>query len=193
MTERTLERQAIRAALALAAASAHGRTPEAIADMREEAGELLEFWVGDYGAERNDRDALCRWCDDSIAMVQRLSSAGSVSEQFALNAAAAILRFRLAVVHQRPKPAPHTPSKTVTPRTAKKNSTSESVQKKQRMVFDYIAQHPNMRTKDLVEALEKSLSIRTMKRCLKELVASGTLRRAKLDDGGVSYSVDTKD
>ena len=31
-----------------------------------------------------------------------------------------------------------------------------------------------------------------IKRCLKELGASGALQRTKLDDGGVSYSVDMK-
>jgi hypothetical protein len=175
MTESITERQAIRAALTLAAASAHGRTPDAVADLREEASQLIGLCIKDGSAA----DGLLQWCDDAAALIRRLASDDCLPQQPALNAETAVLRFRLAVVRQ-PQPA-HIMKE---PPTKKIHVVVEGGKKK---LLDFIASHPNMRTSALVTARAGELSSRSIKRFLKELLVAGAVRRTKLEDGGVAY------
>jgi len=189
MTDSIIERQAIRAALALAVASAHGQVADAIADMRDEAAQLIGLCVHEGGAH----DAIRLWCDDASALVERLSSDGYLPRRSALSASAAILRLRLAVAR---KPVPDVCSTPDAPtRTAKKKMVQPvvppvKVEGNQKVVMEFIAAHPDIRTKDLTDSLKGIFSPRTVKRCLKELCDAGVLHRTKLDDRSVLYRVD---
>lgn len=186
--ESIVERQAIRAALALAAASAQGQSPDAIADMRDEAAHLIGMCIKDH----ESAEVLRCWCDDATELMHRLVEHGTLSESAALGVAAAVLRFRLVVAQQMPPviPAPkeiglHGAKKA---RALSKAGVSES----QKIVREFISQHSDIRTKDLIDALSNTLSTRTIKRCLKELSDTHILRRTAHADGGVSYNVDTE-
>lgn len=181
MTESITERQAIRAALALAVASAHGGTPDAVVDLREEASQLIGLCINGGSAA----DGLLQWCEGAAALVHRLASDDCLPPRSALDAETAILRFRLAVIRQQPPvqaPTKEMPAKKI----------QVQVEGGQKKLLDFITTHPNMRTTALITALAGQLSSRTVKRFLKELVVAGAVRRIKLEDGGVAYrSVDS--
>lgn len=192
MTDSIIERQAIRAALALAVASAHGQVADAIADMRDEAAQLISLCIGSSGTP----DLIRQWCDDAAALVERQSVDGYIPRRFALSASAAILRLRLAVAC-RPVPEVHQESNAAM-REAKKKTAQPVVRPviklegNQKVVMEYIAGHPDIRTKDLTDSLKSNLSPRTIKRCLKELCDAGVLHRTKQDDRSVLYRVDSQ-
>lgn len=191
MTDSIIERQTIRAALALAVASAHGQTADAIADMRDEAAQLIGLCVHDSGTP----DIMRQWCDDASALVERLSSDGYLPRRPAASAAAAILRLRLAVVRKSASEVRLADAARV--RIEKKKTAQPVVRPKiivegnQQVVMEFIAAHPDIRTKDITGALGSTLSSRTVKRCLKELCDAGLLHRTKLDDRSVLYRVDS--
>ena len=192
MTDSIIERQAIRAALALAIASAHAQTPDAIADMRDEAAQLIGLCIKESG----EPDAIRQWCEDASVFIERLSSDGYLPRRSALTAGAAILRLRLAVVRIS---GSSTRASDVPVRAAKKKVVQQKIvpivlpEGNQKTVMEFIAAHPDIRTKDLVDALKGSLSPRSIKRCLKELLGAGLLHRKKLDDGSVLYRVDSRE
>ncbi len=190
MTDSIIERQAIRAALALAVASAHGQVADAIADMRDEATQLIGLCIRDDGAP----DAMRQWCDGASVLVERLSVDGYLPRRPALSAAAAILRLRLAVTR---KLIPDVRRASDAPaRAAKKKivlpvvRTPVTVEGNQKVVLEFITGHPDIRTKDLIDSFGGTLSSRTVKRCLKELSSAGVLHRTRGDDGSVLYRVD---
>lgn len=187
--ETIVERQAIRVALALAAASVQGQTPDAVADLRDEAAYLIGVCIKDGG----NADVLRRWCDDATELMHRLVERGVLPESVALEAAAAVLRFRLAVVQQMP-PVIIAPKEAV-PRVVKKAQAlpRAGASESQKAVREFIAQHPDVRTKDLLEGLSNMLSTRTVKRCLKELSDAHVVQRTEHADGGVSYRVDSEE
>jgi hypothetical protein len=178
--ETIIERQVIRAALAFAVASAEAQSPDAIADMRDEAAHLIGSCLKDGGSP----EVLRQWCDDAMALVQRLTSGGTLPEQAALGASAAILRLKLVVAQHTEQPRPVPKKIRALPKT---DTTGSS-----KVLTEFIKQHPGMRTKDVIASLTGTLSTRTIKRYLAELGTSGALRRTKHEDGSVSYSVDTE-
>ena len=189
MADSIIERQAIRAALALAVASAHGQVADAIADMRDEAAQLIGLCVHDCAP-----DAMRLWCDDASALVERLSSDGHLPRHPALRVATAILRRRLAVV-RKPVADAHLTSDALASTEKKKTiqpivRPAATVEGNQKVVMEFIAAHPDIRTKDLTDALKGTFSSRTVKRCLKELCDAGLLHRTKQDDRSVVYRVD---
>lgn len=195
MTDSIIERQAIRAALALAVASAHGQVADAIADLRDEAAQLIGLCIGGGSTP----DSIRQWCDGAIALVERQSVDGYIPRRSALSASAAILRLRLVAVRSPVQPA-------TTASVADGDATADAEKKKiarstarqvvklegnQKTVMGCIESHPDIRTKDLVDALKGTLSPRTIKRCLKELCNAGLLHRTKQDDRSVLYRVDS--
>jgi DNA-binding HxlR family transcriptional regulator len=191
MADSNIERQAIRAALALAVASAHAQVADAIVDLRDEATQLIGLCINENGSP----DVVRQWCDGSSALIERLSSDGYLPRRPALSAAAAILRLRLAVAQ---KTVQSTRAPEAHARPAKKKivrsvtAPMPSVEGKQKVVVEFIAGHPDIRTKNLIDALGATLSPRTIKRCLKELSSAGVLKRTKLDDRSVVYRVDSQ-
>lgn len=194
MTDSSIERQAIRTALALAVASAHGQVADAIVDMRDEATQLIGLCIRDGSTP----DAMRQWCDGASVLVERLSADGYLPRRPALSAAAAILRLRLAVTRKpiadvRPlrQSADDGPA-----RTAKKKIVPPvvrppvTVEGNQKVVLEFIAGHPDIRTKNLIDSFGGTFSSRTVKRCLKELCSAGVLHRTRGDDGSVLYRVD---
>lgn len=173
-----IEQQAIRAALALAVASAHARTPESIVDMREEAVQLIGLCIHDV----NDTIPFLAWCDTAVELLERISRADAISEQEALRVSAAILRLRLVV-------ARYTKHKESSNKAAAVHKKKSDVHGRQKLIIEFVTSHPDVRTKDLISGLSKELSVRTIKRCLKDLLDTGMLQRTKSDDGGVSYHV----
>ena len=192
MADSNIERQAIRAALALAVASAHGQVADAIADLRDEAAQLIGLCI----KENSSADVVRQWCDGASALVERLSADGYLPRRPALSASAAILRLRLAVAH---KPATEVrravdvPARIVKKKIVRSVSAPmPSVQGKQKVVMEFIAAHPDVRTKNLIDELGATLSPRTIKRCLKELSNAGVLKRTRLEDRSVVYRVDSQ-
>jgi DNA-binding HxlR family transcriptional regulator len=145
--------------------------------------------------ERVATDGVRQWCDGTSALVERLSSDDQLPRQYALSATAAILRLRLAVAHS-PAPDAVVPSRSTTalPKKAQPRITTPKVivEGAQKLVLQFIEQHPDVRTKDLVDGLGKTLSPRTIKRCLKELATAGLLKRVRQEDRSVQYRVDTQ-
>lgn len=190
MTDRIIERQAIRAALALAVASAHGQAVDGIADMRDEAAQLIGLCVGEFAP-----DEVRQWCDDASSLVERLSSDGTLPRRAALSASAAILRLRLAVA-RKPVPAvsdnPDTPARASKKKIVRAAAPSVKVGGNQKVVLEYIAGHPDARTKDIIDSFNGSLSSRTIKRCLKDLSDAGVVKRIRQDDRSVLYRVDSQ-
>jgi hypothetical protein len=173
-----IEQQAIRAALSLAAASAHAQTPDSIADMREEAAQLISLCIH----KTQDTLPFHVWCDSATELLQRISGTDSLPEQEALRVSAAILRLRL-VVARSPKPVER-PKKQTTAQEKKGD-----VHGNQKKIMAFIVEHPDIRAKDLIQGLSGALSPRTIKRCLKELTDTGAVQRTELAEGGVSYRV----
>lgn len=184
--ESIIERQAIRTAVALAAASSHGQSPEVIADLRDEAVNLIGLCVhASSGAEE-----IRVWCDGATALVTRLVSTGSIPEEQVLQVSAAVLRLRLASA--RASSALEKKSHSVPTKKAEEPRPAPvKLGENQRKVVDFLAEHPGIRAKDLVVALGATFSPRSVKRYLAELASLNVIRRSTLEDGGVAYSVRT--
>lgn len=192
--ESILERQAIRTALTLAAASASASTPDAIADIREAATQLIELCV--VVRERTAFfDGVRLWCDDAAALLQRVLSHEGITEKVALDTAAIVLRLRLASVRSRVALRPlqsDTASQEIkksVSRISKNSITPMSGEENMAKIKEYISRHPHVRTNALIEALAGTFSARTVQRYLKEMCDSGVLHRTRHEDGGVSYCV----
>ena len=183
----TVERQAIRAAVALASASSRAATPEAIADLREEASQLIGLCIRQTGA-----DALRAWCAEASDMLTRLSEEDALPQPLLLAASAAVLHLRLGAARLPTPAVAATPSGTGNARRRSAHTATPrpaAIGGNKRKVVQFITEHPDIRTKDLVDGLKGTLSPRSIKRYLKELVASGAIRRSETGDGGVAYSV----
>jgi len=185
--ESMIQRQAIRAAVALASASTLGQTPEVIADLRDEAAQLIGLCVHPSASP----DELRGWCEDATALVSRLVAAGSIPEEQVLQVSAAVLRLKLAVsrakvaVLEKKSHAP-SPAKRAAEEPKREPVVLGDNQKK---VVAYITDHPDVRTKDIIDAHAGTFSARSIKRYLAELVSLGVIRRTELAEGGVTYSV----
>jgi hypothetical protein len=186
--ESTIQRQAIRAAVALASASALGQSPEVIADLRDEAAQLIGLCMHPMATP----DELRVWCDDATTLMSRLVTAGSIPEEQVLQVSAAVLRLKLAVSRVKvsvleKKSHNALPSK----RASAPEPKPEPIVlgDNQKKVADHIIGHPGTRTKDIVDAFAGTFSARSIKRYLSELVSLGVVRRKALADGGVEYSV----
>ncbi len=184
MADTLFERQALRVALALAAASGYGNTPDAIADMREEAIQIIDMCV----RVPADGEMVQHWCDDVVGMLNRFISVGAVHESAALRAIASVLRFRLCISKSIQGASKITSSQKKT----EKPKRTIPLQKTALSVLAYIKEHPQIRAKEIVGALQGALSERTVKRSLKDLAELGRVRRIRHADGGVSYIVDTE-
>jgi len=186
--ESTIQRQAIRAAVALASASALGQSPEVIADLRDEASQLIGLCVHPAASP----EELRAWCDDATALMSRLVSAGSIPEEQVLHVSAAVLRLKLAVSRVKvsaleKKSHATAPTKKAPVEEPKREPVVLGDNLKQ--VVAYIAEHPAARTKDIIDTLAGVFSARSVKRYLAELVSLGVVRRTELAEGGVTYSV----
>ncbi|MCC6934090.1 MAG: hypothetical protein IT406_00110 [Candidatus Yanofskybacteria bacterium] len=181
-----LERYAIRASVALAAASSQGSEPEIVIHMREDAAHLAELCVAGDEALRGEGR---QWCDDVLRALQRWMTEGLVAEHAALSASVAVLRLRLMVGRSESGDASVknvAAEKKALPIRETQRATAK-IEGNQKKVLAYVVAHPDARTGALIAALAPGVSPRTVKRCLKELVAAGLMRREKLPDGGVSY------
>jgi|GEM_PF-3723834 len=185
----TLERQAIRVAVALAASSTHGKTAEAISDVRDESTHLMSLCM----QEDTTPHQLCAWCDDVTALIERLVASDAFDRGHALNAIAGILRLRLTVIRL---------VQEIDERTAKKSGTASGEHTAQvlapepqvivltdnaQKVLEYIQSNPGVRTKELVESFAKTFSPRSTKRYIAELLEAKVVRRKELEGRGVVY------
>ncbi|MCC6405496.1 MAG: MarR family transcriptional regulator [Candidatus Yanofskybacteria bacterium] len=188
-TRNAIERYAIRAVVALAAASSQSEEPEVTIQMREDAAHLMTLCIaGDTVLRAEGR----QWCDDTTGFLQRWRTHGVLSEQAALSAATAVLRLRLVLARSDgvtiASEKKVQEKKVIASPVVKRPQPQPEVEGSQKRVLAYIFEHPAVRTGTLVAALTPSISSRTVKRCVKELVASGLIRRAELPDGGVAYT-----
>ena len=186
-----IERQAIRAAIALAAASSHGRSPEVIADLRDESSQLMGLCVRGAIALRE----LQSWCDDATALVQRLAAAEALPDEQALHASAAVLRLRLATTRAIVSEAERLTKVTVSAAPGKR-TVAEQVKREPvkltgnlQVLAKYLKENPDARTKDIIAALSGVFSPRSIKRYLSELVALHAVSRRESGDGGVLYAL----
>ena len=186
--EAPLERQAIRLAIQLAAASSHGVTPEVIADLRDEATHLMTLCV----RTTSSSDELVRWCDDVVALIDRAVGAQALQNEHALSLTASILRFRLLASQIIAETESRT--KKTSSSTATHDSTSLAPKPEPapltanaKQVYEHIRANPEVRTKDLIEAFGATFSTRSTKRYLAELLEKNLVQRHELDDGGMAY------
>ena len=188
--EAPLERQAIRLAITLAAASTHGATAEVIADVREAAAHLVTLCVRSIGSP----DELVRWCDDTIALIERAVIAGSLDDEHALPVTANILRFRLLATQQLVQRDAQVPKKSPASQVADATDVAAKPKPKTlspnaRKVYEYIRSNPEVRTMALIENFSTIFSARSTKRYLAELLEKNFVERQQLDDGGMAYRV----
>ena len=170
----TIERQAIRAAVALAAASAHGTSAEVIADLRDEAAQLISLCASPATAP----DTLRTWCDDAGTLVTRLVTAGGIPEEQVLQVSAAVLRLRLAAARVATSVA-DAKEQTGSGRKTADEPKPVKLNANLKRVRDYIGEHPGVRTKDVVDGLTGTFSARSVKRYLAELVSLSVVRRSE--------------
>ena len=185
-----IERQVIRTAVLLASASAHGKTPDIISDLRDESAHLISLCIHSSSFAKD----ISRWCDDVQVVIERIRLAGLIPEEQALAIAAAVLRLQLVVARALTQTSELSGKKQITGGVEKKSAPSdvppepvkltENVQK----LFDYIKSHPDVRTKELLDNFSGSFSPRSTKRYLAELLALKVVRRKELEDGGVVYA-----
>lgn len=184
----TIERHIIRAAVALAAASSHGHTAEIIADVRDEAAQL----IGLCARGQVTRDDVRAWCDDATSLLARVATTGAMGEEPMLVASAAVLRLRLSVTRtvtaeSEKKSRPSSPAKSRTPEESKPIPVELS--ENQQKVVAFVADHPSSRSKEIIDGLSSVLSARSVKRYLSELTTLKVVQRTALGDGGVVYAV----
>lgn len=184
-----LERQAIRTAVALAAASAHGQSPQAIADIRDEAMQLIAYCTMHPSITPEELGA---WCDDAAALMQRLGASGALPDEQVLQASAAILRLRLAVTRvalgagepKDNKARSASRDNTGTPPPQRKVKLAENLKK----VAGYIQEHPDIRSKELIEHFSGVFSSRSIKRYVAELLVLKVIHRKEIEDGSIAYT-----
>ncbi len=189
-----IERQAIRTAITLAAASAFGSDAQAISELRDEATQLILLCM----YERHTHEDMMFWCEGASAIIDRFASNGYIPEDQALTAASSVLRLQLIVSRR------ITEDRRASDAIAKKESKREDSTPKERPkkpvvvlegnakeLYAHIEAHPDVRTRDLISFFVPRISSRTVKRHLKDLIDLKQVIRKTLTDGGVAYRVDS--
>ncbi len=168
-----LEQYMVRAIMALSSSATAVADDDLREDLRDSAAMLVRL------AMDRSADNLREWCDRTIVLlddslvheVERLSPAKL-----------AVLRLRSALL----------PAVTASPSAPvadkKPAATAVSSGKSQQRILEAIMSNPDARPSELVAALWSAMSERTVKRCLKEMVDSGILRKIQTD-GSVRYRI----
>jgi hypothetical protein len=152
-------------------------------DMRDEAGSLVHLWVLASPARPNGDDLFGHIRDWCVRLTQRLEELSHEELQpleAVLAAQASVLRLQTAI------PGPVAPARMVVQHTPPTRTPSPDLGGNQKRVLAFVREHPDVRTKELIEHFSDTLSDRTVKRCLKDLVSAGVLVRAE-HDGSVQY------
>lgn len=166
-----LEYHVVRTMVALCGVAATSSDLRIRDDMRDEAMSLASIWL-------HQPEELHVWARRMHAELQALHGS-----EAALVAQTAIIRLQVVLAPQAQVHAiDHSPAPEPT-------LSGEDVPAPQRII-EYIRQHPDVRTKDLVDYFTGTISPRTIKRTLKDLTDSGVVARKEML-GAVLYRVGT--
>jgi hypothetical protein len=176
-----LEHHVIRTVITLCSVAGQSHSQDVRDGMRDETSALLGLWLGMASTVPNGTDPsilLRQWCGRVAAHLEVLASDANQPLDAILSSQAAILRLRSAL-----------PAEQIAEKSA---PAAPVLNDSQKMILEFMGDHPRVRTREITDHFAGSLSDRTVKRCLKELVSEGVLVRTS-QDGAVMYSLTTTD
>jgi hypothetical protein len=177
MSSVILEQTIIRAVVSLCSFAAHTDVDDVRDDVRDSAATLIRLCMD--GA-RNEED-IRQWCTHTLGLLDMCASDASLSVRAHASAHVAVLRVQ-ALIGSAEEAQPTPKAQPKAPRAAR------SLNANQKKLLACIQEHPDIRTKDLVERFSQQLSDRSVKRVLKELLEAGALERTQ-NEGAVLYRV----
>jgi hypothetical protein len=191
-TSLLFEHYVVRAIVALCSIAAHTTLDDVRDDMRDASAILIRLTTAALSDESGDSMEEIRiWCDRMAVTLDTLIIDDGLLH-IRPSARLAIIRLRSLLPQQTESTPRAIPEIPVAPQVRKTKTlpqaSSVDLNRNQKKIFDFVSQHPNVRTRELVGSLSPALSDRTIKRCLKELVGLGILERVQIQ-GAVSYCV----
>lgn len=159
---------------------------DARAELADESVEALQA-----GGTVNGAETLRVWCTTANALIERLRTSGA-NEHACTRASVALLRLRTALPLA---VSPKDPIVSVPAHSSRRTviaTDPDVITKNQQRILDALQQVGPSRTRDLVAHVAGTLSDRTVKRSLKELVAAELVCRNEKDGAIVYARVDTK-
>ena len=176
------EQQIIRTVMALCSLAAQSVSIDVRDDMRDEAYLLVHTLL--RRADIADSE-IRRQCERLASRLEVITSDTLQPRSIVLTAHASVLRLHAALeapMKVELSPVKERKSKTGSPVPQKDLGSSHQ------KVLNAIASHADIRTKELVEKFANTLSARTIKRCLKDLLVAGLLMKSeKQENGAVMY------
>lgn len=155
-------------------------------DMRDASAILIRLTALALADESEEsREEIRIWCDRMTTTLDALPI-GDELLHVCPTARLAVIRLRSLIPVPAEAKAPAVSAKKIPTKPTPTRGIPAHTTAHQKKILECVRQHPNMRTRELLSRLVPGLSDRTVKRCLKELVAAGSLERVK-DQGAVSY------
>ena len=174
-----LEQYVVRTIMTLSTAAHRVELDGLRDDLCDSAAMLIRLAI-----DQSSEIALREWCDRTVTLLDGVA----LSDLPMLSSAKlSVLRLRSSLA----KEVKNEPAATAAPVVPAKRQPKTDLNKNQARLRDFIQGRPNIRMRELLAALKPEISERTIKRCLKDMVASGALERAQVD-GLVQYSVTEK-
>ena len=171
-----LEHYLIRTVMSLSAAAAKTDLDDIRDDLRDAAALLIRL------AMANPADIAVRdWCDRTLGLLETMDKS---DEQIISSARLAVLRLRSILLGA-------ALDKNVVPKTIEAKIIRPrlgSLGNNPKKIAEFVKANPDVRTRELVTNFITTMSERTIKRCLKELVDCGMLEHLRRE-GAVLYRV----
>jgi len=179
MSSVILEQSIIQAVISLSTFAARLEEDDVRDDIRNMVATLIRLCL----SGQSDQDVR-QWCISSLELLDTLASDEHIPQSSRSVAYVGVLRLQAALpaIKSSSAPAMKTVNKVMPARAVRTLHANE------KKILQFIKEHPRVRTKELVERFDQTLSDRTIKRVLKELVARGSVRRIE-QDNAVLYEV----
>lgn len=190
-----LEQQVIRTVLALCMFAVRCQGSEVRDDMRDEAVALTHLWLRVVSSNANGHDPadhLRQWCFQILPRLEALSRESGQPLDAVLAVQAAVLRLRTSLGAPQPAQPPVKSARPArSPAPTRNNSSTGVLGSNAKRVLGFVREHPDVRPKELISHFSGTLSDRTVKRCLKDLIEAKAIVRIE-QDGAVQYRIDSE-
>jgi len=186
-----VEQYIIRTLMIFCAIAAASDRDDVRDDARDAATALIRLYAAMIatGITSETRQAVREWCGRTSHLLDMCIAGVDVADHQLSTAQLAVLRLQVMVVDRHEsaskvaRPAPSREKVSIP-----KSGTKEPLHGNQKKILEFLRAHPDVRTRELIAHFSSSLSDRTIKRYLKELVALGILEREQ-HQGAVVYRV----
>ena len=176
-----LKRQTIRTLEAVAALRVH-LDGDGAADVHDIVASLMDCMWGRVP----DSAQLVAWTLQAQSVLQAATNGHSTPD--AVRAMVHVLRLRQTAQRLVPAPKQTKPAR-IEPIEVKPPAPPRELTENEKAILAYLRTHPGERTRDILTGLAGSMSDRTVKRSLAELLKLNRIKRIERDDASVVYEV----